>query len=229
MSEENKMRLTILALALACCAAAAGCGGGDESSTSPPAAGGDTSATAQPPSAPASTPASTAAAPAPEGTLQLGKITGQLPKDWKSEQPASQLRLAQYAIPAAAGDPAPAQLLVFNFGGDAGTVEANLKRWKDMMAQPAGQDVEKVAKVAKQERGGLRITTLDLPGTYKDRPFPASPDVTERPNYRMLAAVIENPGDSGAGAYYLRLVGPAKTVAAAKKGWDGLISSLKPG
>src|SRR5687767_7656774 len=125
------MRASYLALAMAFGAvAAAGCGGTDESSI-PPAGGNDTPVTSSSPTPPTNSAGGEAAAStaAADGTLRLGKVSGQLPKDWKNEPPSSQFRLAQVAIPAAEGDSAGAQLLVFNFGpGDAGTVEANLKR-----------------------------------------------------------------------------------------------------
>lgn len=161
-------------------------------------------------------------------TLDAGGITGQLPADWKAQQAGGQFRLAQYAVPRAQGDSAPALFIVFHFGpGGGGSLEDNLKRWKGLMRQPAGTDVEKAAKVAKSERDGLRITTIALPGTFLERPFPSSDEVTERPNYRLLAAVVETTKPGGDGPYYLRIVGPTKSVEAAKPGWDALLKSLK--
>ncbi|MFN3653023.1 MAG: hypothetical protein ACK47B_25875 [Armatimonadota bacterium] len=160
--------------------------------------------------------------------LTLGGVTGQVPGEWKEQPAGGQFRMAQYVLPRAKGDTRDAQFIVFHFGaGGGGSVEENLKRWKGMMRQPEGGDVEKAAKVARSERKGLKLTTMDLPGTYQERPFPASQQVTERPGYRMLAAIVETTFEGGDGPYYLRIVGPAKTVEAAKPGWDRLLASLK--
>lgn len=177
---------------------------------------------------PAKAPASAPGKPAEPQQLSLGGVTGTLPGNWNSQPPIGQFRLAQYALPKAAGDPATSLFIVFHFGkGGGGTVEDNVQRWMGMMAQPAGTDVRTVAKRATKERPGLRITTLELPGTYQEKPFPFSQEVTPRPNYRMLAAIVETPGEGGDGPYYLRIVGPTKSVEAAKPGWDALIDSLK--
>jgi hypothetical protein len=175
---------------------------------------------------PAAKPA--AAKPLEPQLLNLGGVTAQVPGEWKAQAPAGQFRLAQYGLPKAGNDTGNALLLVFHFGkGGGGSVEDNIKRWMGMMAQPDGVDVRKVAKRATLERPKLRITTLELPGTYLDKPFPFSQDITERPNYRMLAAIVETTDEAGEGPFYLRIVGPTKTVEAAKPGWEKLIASLK--
>lgn len=182
--------------------------------------------------APAKAPAK-AAAPAPvkpaePQDLALIGVSGTLPGEWTTQPPIGQFRLAQFALPKASGDTNPTLFIVYHFGkGGGGTVDDNVQRWLGLMAQPAGTDVNTVAKRAKLERTGLRITTLELPGTFQERPFPASQDVVQRPNYRMLAAIVETPGENGEGPFYLRIVGPTKTVEAAKPGWDALIESLK--
>jgi hypothetical protein len=173
-----------------------------------------------------------AAAPKPKPAepqpVSLGNVRGVLPGDWTPQSPAGQFRLLQFAVPKAPGDTAPALLIVFHFGkGGGGTVEDNVKRWMGLMQQPEGTDVTKVAVRSQFTREGLRITTLDLPGTYQERPFPASDQVTPRPNYRMLAGVIETTREEGDGPYFVRLVGPARSIEAAKGGWDALIASLK--
>jgi hypothetical protein len=177
-------------------------------------------------------PAKAAPAPAPKPAepqpVNLGAVSGMAPGDWTSEPPIGQFRLAQYALPKATGDTAPTLFIVFHFGkGGGGTLEDNIRRWMGMMQQPEGTDVRKVARRHLSEREGLRVTTLELPGTYLERPFPASDRFTERPGYRMLSAVVETTGEQGDGPYYLRIVGPEKSVLAAKPGWDSLVASLK--
>jgi len=160
--------------------------------------------------------------------VTLGSLTGQAPANWESQPAGGQFRLAQFAVPKTPGDTAQALFIVFHFGaGGGGGVEDNVKRWYGMMRQPDGSDSAKAAKRQLSQRDGLKITTVDLAGTYQERPFPASPQVTERPGYRMLAAIVETTKEGGDGPYFLRLVGPAKSIEAARPGWESLLGSLK--
>lgn len=203
---------------------------------------GTKASTKAPAKAPAKTPAKTASktpaqpapakpaparAPEPQN-VDIGSLAGVLPGNWAVQPPIGQFRLSQYELPRAAGDTKPSQLIVFHFGqGGGGTVEDNVKRWYGLMAQPDGRDSAEVAKRAEAAREGLKITSVDIPGTYRERPFPFSTEFVERPNYRMLAAVVETTGEGSDGPYFLRIVGPVKTVDAAKAGWDALLQSLK--
>lgn len=161
-------------------------------------------------------------------SVRLGYVQGVLPGEWSAQPAGGQFRLLQFAVPKAEGDPAAPLFLVFHFGkGGGGGVEENMRRWIGMMRLPEDVDPVKVAKREKIERPGVRISTLDLPGAYLERPFPASDKFTERPNYRMLAAIVETTREDGDGPYFVRMVGPKKSVDAAKKGWDAFIASLK--
>jgi len=159
--------------------------------------------------------------------VKLGTVSGKLPGDWETVPPTGEFRAAQYALPKAEGDGAQTLLIVFYFGKNGGGgVEDNVRRWYGMIRQPDGGDTAAVAKRGLVEREGLRITTVDIPGTYLERPFPRSEQFTERPNYRMLAAIVETTKESGDGPYFIRIVGPAKSVGAGKAGWDAFIASL---
>jgi hypothetical protein len=161
--------------------------------------------------------------------LKLDATTSvQVPEKWKRLDSGREFRLAEFNIPKAAGDAATTQLIVFHFGrGGGGTVEDNVKRWMGLMSAPAGTDPAKLTGRKLVERKGLKITTVDLSGTYQERPFPMAQTFTPRPSYRMLAAIVETTGEGGDGPYYLRIVGPEKTVAATKAGWDELIASIR--
>lgn len=171
-----------------------------------------------------------AAKPAATRKVALPDVTGVVPASWTPVEPegaAARFRLAQFKLPRAAGDPADPILIVFYFGpGGGGGVPENVERWKGMFEAPTGGAV-KQTKVAEQTRPGLRITTVDLSGTYKDRPAPMAPTFTPRPNYRMLAAAVETTAPNGQGPYWIRLVGPARSVAAQKAAWEAFLASLK--
>jgi hypothetical protein len=160
--------------------------------------------------------------------LALPDVTGTVPAGWTPVPPGGmggRFRLAQYRLPRAAGDPADPEVIVYYFGpGGGGTVPANLERWKGQFESPAGQ----AAKTAERTRDGLRITTIDLHGTYKERATPMSASFTPRANYRMVAAAVETTRPGGQGPYWIRLVGPAKSVAAQRSVWEVFLASLRP-
>jgi hypothetical protein len=164
----------------------------------------------------------------PPQEVKLGIVTGKLPGEWTARNPNREFRLAEYVVPKAAGDTAETLMIVFHFGkGGGGGVEDNVKRWIGLMPQADGSDSTAKAKRNTSDRPGLKIHTVDVAGTYQDRPFPRATEATPRPNYRMFASIIETTGEGTDGPYFIRLVGPAKTVAAAKAGWDAFIASLK--
>ena len=55
---------------------------------------------------------------------------------------------------------------------------------------------------------GLKVTVVDGTGTYVAETAPGSGEFLNKPGFRMRAAVIETPN----GSYYVKLVGPEKTV-----------------
>jgi hypothetical protein len=174
------------------------------------------------------TPTAARAQPAVPQSLVLGSISAAVPGNWTAQPAGGQFRFAQYAIPKAPGDAVESLFIVFYFDrGGGGTVDDNLKRWIGMMRRTSEGGGEVDAKVERTERAGLKITTLDQRGTYLERAFPMAQEFTPRPDYRMLAAVIETTGENGEGPYFVRLVGPAKSVTAAKPGWDAFVASLK--
>jgi hypothetical protein len=62
-----------------------------------------------------------------------------------------------------------------------------------------------------------------LTGTYTAEMSPGSTERHNDPNFRLRAAVIETPK----GFYYLKLVGPEKTIARWQSGVDQLIKSFE--
>ena len=62
--------------------------------------------------------------------LLAAGLTFTAPDTWKKVATSSSMRVAQYALPRAAGDTQDAELVVYYFGGSGGTVEANLARWR---------------------------------------------------------------------------------------------------
>ena len=163
-----------------------------------------------------------AGARAADETVELDGLKAKAPADWKKGQPANQFQHAVFTLPKAAGDTDAPTLTVYFFGqGGGGGKEANIERWKGMFKAPAGQN----AKTEEFKVAGDSVTTLDVSGTYlfKARPFDPSAKAEEKPDYRMVGVIFGTKN----GPYYMRLVGPAKSVEKDKKEFDEWLKSFK--
>jgi hypothetical protein len=153
----------------------------------------------------------------------VATLTFSAPAGWKAAGPSSSMRVAQFVLPRAAGDAADADLVVYYFGGSGGTVDANIERWLGQMQQPGGKPSSAVAKREARSINGLKVTLVDVSGTYVAEMTPGSAERHNSPNFRLRAAVIETPS----GPYFIKLTGPARTVAAAEKAFDQFLGSMK--
>ncbi len=133
------------------------------------------------------------------------------------------MRAATYTISAAGGDSEGGECVVYYFGpGQGGGVEANVKRWVGQFQAPDGGPADPLAKRSHRTVNGIEVTLLDLTGTYLFKPFPMAPKATEKPGYRMLAAIV-----AGKDApVFFKLTAPEKTAAAAALDFDRMIQSL---
>jgi len=146
------------------------------------------------------------------------------PSGWVEEKASSAMRVAQYKLPKETGDAEDASLVLYYFGqSGGGGISANLERWIGQMKQSDGSDSKDKAKQDSFKVNGLAITTIDLTGTYTAETAPGSGQFLNNPNYRLRAAVIETPK----GSYYLKLVGPEKTVAKWNNSVTDFVKSLE--
>src|SRR5262245_22940120 len=129
-------------------------------------------------------------------------------KEWKSTPSPSPMRVAQYVLPRAAGDTEDGELIVYFFGGQGGSVQANLDRWLGQMEQPDGRPSKTVATTETFAVNGMNVTVLDVSGKYIAEMAPGSATRYNKPGFRLKAAVVETAG----GPYFVKLTGPAKTV-----------------
>lgn len=150
---------------------------------------------------------------APSPTLKYD-----IPEGWVRKPPSSKMRLADFVLPKAAGDTEDATLVVTFFGGQGGTVQANFDRWLTQMEQPDGRASKDVAKTSVLKTHDLTVSIMDLPGTFVAETAPGSAERYHKPGFHLRAAVIEGTG----GPFFVRLVGPAKTVAK----WDAAAQSF---
>ena len=143
------------------------------------------------------------------------------PAGWVSKTSSSTMRVAEFTLPKTGSDAEDATVTVYFFGGTGGNVQANMDRWLGQMAQPGGKSSKEVAKTTMlTSTSGLKISVLDVSGTYVAEITPGSPEKFNKPGFRQCAAYIETPG----GPYFAKLVGPAATVA---KWYDSYVAFLK--
>src|SRR5437588_2335807 len=142
-----------------------------------------------------------------------GELRFKTPDGWTVEKASSSMRVAQYKLPKADGDKEDASLVLYYFGAtQGGTAQANIDRWIAQMEQPDGSASKDKAKSETTTVNGLKLTTVDVTGTYTAEMAPGSKTFHNDENYRLRAAVVETPK----GNYFVKLAGPAKTIAR----WD---------
>ena len=146
---------------------------------------------------------------AQSNSLAAGELHYKAPDGWITEKPSSTMRVAQYKLPKAEGDSEDALLVLYYFGAtQGGSAQANIDRWISQMQQPDGSATKDKARTETSTVNGLKVTSIDVSGTYTAEMAPASGTMHNDANYRLRAAVVETPK----GNYFLKLVGPAKTM-----------------
>lgn len=146
-------------------------------------------------------------------------VDWETPSSWKSEEPSSDMRKAQYRIPGPEGGSA-ATLAVFHFPSGGGGVEQNIQRWSGQFKSDGG-----AAEPETEERTvrGLKVHTVELSGTYN--PGVGMGAGEPKDDHMMLGAIVE----TGGGVVVFKMVGPAETVRDTTEAFDQFVSSLKPG
>lgn len=156
--------------------------------------------------------------------VEFSGMKSTTPKDWKKEEPAHSAivpRAYQFKLPAAVGDKADAELVLFAMRA-AGTVEQNLKRQVGKFNPADGKDkVEE--KVEKIKIGTVEATYQDVSGTFIKKAKAMDKDGTPMPNYRQLYVVYETKD----GQFFMTLLGPAKTVEKHKKSFEEWLKNFK--
>jgi hypothetical protein len=135
------------------------------------------------------------------------------PAGWVSKGQAP-MRAATYTVQ-------DAECVVYFFGqGQGGSVEANIARWGSQFTRN-GQPAP--SKVAKKTVHGLTVTTMDVTGAYAGMGGPTMTPQAPQADYRMLAAIVENPG----GNLFVKFTGPVKTVTAAQAKFEQFVDSFQ--
>jgi hypothetical protein len=161
-------------------------------------------------------------------TIADGAVSIEAPAAWKRVQPKSGMVETEFAIlsegNAADGGPLPpGRMTVMGAGG---SVEANIERWYGQFSQPDGGSTKDKSSTKTLKVAGRDVTLVDIAGTYKDSPGGpfAGGKAIDRPEYRMLAAIVEGPD----GSYFLKFYGPAATVEKHADGFRKMIEGMVP-
>lgn len=130
------------------------------------------------------------------------------------------MRHTSYKIPAAKGDKADGELVVYYFGPtQGGDVESNITRW---VSQFEGADL-KTIKRTDRTVNDLSQHIVEVPkGTY-DLGASSMSKVQKVDNYSLLAAIVVAP----TGKYFFKLTGPMATVKASHDSFYKLLDSIK--
>jgi hypothetical protein len=155
-------------------------------------------------------------------TIAGGGLSLEAPEGWKRVQPKSGIVETEFAIPSEGEGAQPGRMTVMGAGG---SVQANVDRWYGQFAQPDGSPTKDKATTKTLKLAGCNVTLVDVSGTYKDMPggpFAGGKSV-DRPDYRMLAAIVETPEK---GSYFLKFYGPAATVAKHVDGFRRMVEGM---
>ena len=152
-----------------------------------------------------------------------GSLTYNAPEAWHARPASSSMRVAEFVVPKAPGDPEDAEVIIYYFGGQGGSVDANVDRWIGQMQQPDGTPSKDRATRTSSTVNGLKVSGVDLTGTFVAEMRPGATEHFNKPDFRLRAAVVETPR----GPYYIKMTGPAKTVAAADADFKKLLASLR--
>lgn len=188
-----------------------------------------TSACEKTPEPPASAPPKTTAQAASDKTSQAAPpkptmaatppapsdLTWDTPKTWEKVENPSTMRKATYRIPKVAGDTEDAEMSVSQAGG---SVEANVTRWTGQFEKAKDDATKRFEKKV----GDFNVTVVEIHGTFAGSGMPGAPAAGPKPNYAMLAAIVNT-----STPHFFKITGPEKTVTAARADFDKMVDSFK--
>ena len=177
--------------------------------SSPP----ETGANATPPQAPAQA--------SDSKQLIIQGFAAPVPAAWVATQPGSTMRVAQFALPGAAGAEAGEVVAYFFPSGQGGPQEANIERWASQFVSADGQPV--TPAITAEKAGDTEVTLVELHGTYA-RGVGMGPTGEAKPDQSLLSAMVETP----IGRITLQMYGPSKTVAGEREHFLKLAKGFRP-
>jgi hypothetical protein len=155
-----------------------------------------------------------------QGRVGLGPFSLKLPADWQEKPSVSNMRAAEFQLPASGGQ---AEVVVYYFGeSGAGSVQANIDRWVSQFTQPDGKPSSEVTKIEQASFAGQQASLVSVSGRYAARAMPGGQAV-DKDNQSLFAAIVPSPK----GPYYFRLIGDRAAVEAQTPKFRELLGSLQ--
>jgi hypothetical protein len=166
------------------------------------------------PEASRGSPASTGDARRPSSSSSRpGEVAYDAPRSWTVTKARPMIKAA-YGVPKADGDTEDGELTVSQVGG---SVDQNLQRWAQQLDKQPG-DVKRSERTV----NGLKITIVEIHGTYGGMAMPGASAPAKKPGFALLGAIADTSPPT-----FFKLVGPDKTVAAAHGDFDALVGSVR--
>lgn len=156
--------------------------------------------------------------------VSFGSLSFVVPGSWESQKPDSRMRVAQYGLPPAPGESEASECVLFHFPGMGGSVDANLQRWYGQFTQPDGASTADLAEVETFTAGGLNVTLVQVTGTYSNS-MAMGDAGGPQPGFAMVAGVVE----TETGPWFLKCVGPEKSIEAAAPEVRGALTTAQSG
>lgn len=148
-----------------------------------------------------------------------GKVKFTVPEGWETVEPRSSIIEAEIKVPAVEGDESHGRLTFMAAGGG---IEANIERWKNQFS-PAADGSAAKSIIKKTEIADLEVHMVDISGTFKSQPRGPRGPTENVEGQRMLAAIIVLPNGA---QYFVKLVGPAKTMEANAEKFNEMMAGL---
>lgn len=140
-------------------------------------------------------------------------VAYEAPKAWATAPNPNTMRKATFKIPKAAGDAEDAELAISSAGG---SIQANVDRW-------AGQFGGATPTTTTRQVHGLDVTVVELKGSFTGGGPMMGGGGGPKEKYMLLGAMV-NGGDV---LHFFKLVGPEKTVTAARGDFDRFVGTFK--
>ena len=156
----------------------------------------------------------------PKQTIDAKGLTFEAPAAWKSSPPTRAMRRAELKVEPAEGDDYAAELVVFAFPNGAGSVDDNLKRWQKLFKDEDGNPPKIESKKVKGKN--VDVTRAETSGHYYPAQFGATKE-PDRAGARLLGAIVMTDDVS----YYIRMVGPDKTMKKLRTDFDDMLATIK--
>lgn len=160
---------------------------------------------------PAGTPAATPAGDLGPQVVAMG-ATVTIPDGWKRQTPASSMRIAEVVAPSATGE--ASALAVFSTAG--GSVEENVVRWSGQVRGADGAPVPPKSETKTVD--GMTVTVVEMTGTLSGMGIDGT-----NANWTLRGAIVQAPQ----GLLFIKMYGPAKTMADQAAAFTTMVDSIK--